>query len=83
MRWVEAQHPVEDSQSLPDTSQADALRDNSAQRKTPLTPPSLETPAERDKRYRKHELDVELRGERYTGDGPRDPRRADWSRGIV
>jgi hypothetical protein len=82
MQWVEAEHQVEDTAA---TLNADVGRlDNSAHSKNTLTLPPSESPSKRDKRWKKHVQALELRGERYDGDeGPRDPRRADWKRGIV
>jgi hypothetical protein len=81
MQWVEAEHQEEDSQSS-QVATLEAL--NSAPNKTILTLPPSESPAERDRRWKKHVQALELRGERWDGDeDPIDPRRADWKRGIV
>ena len=58
MRWVEASHPLEDSHSLDAGSSEDG-----ASRKQPLThPPSIATPAEREKRWAAHLRAIDLRG---------------------
>ena len=81
MRWVEAEHQ-EDSQA--ETSFEARLGANSGQRKTSLTLPPPETPAEREKRWSSHLRAIDARGERYHGEeGPRNLRREDWQRGIV
>ena len=86
MQWVEASH-----QEDAETSQAGAVGDGqslegqkSAQRKNTSTPPSLETPAEREKRWQKHLQAIERQGQRYEGGGPQlTLRERDMRRGIV
>jgi hypothetical protein len=78
MHWVDP--VVEDDAQLEDGQSEVAQR---APRKTPSTlPPSSETPAEREERWKKHLLAIDARGERYD-DGDSDPRRSNWRQGIV